>query len=254
MDLSDFWRSLRQRWYLVLVLVALTGAATYLVAERVGPRYETIGTVLVFPPSESVGPGGQTSPENPYLSLGGVNQARDVVVRALTSKKVSDAFAEQFTGGTEFAIVPDYTNSAPIILFTVEATDPDEAAAALASLMDRVPGELDKLQASLDLSRSERVTSVTLTQDEEPETTYKSMIRAAILAGTVLGSVGLLLIALADGLLAARRRGAEPVQLEGRREIRRNPVAVAPEQPVPGIVASRLVRRRTTDDERGEAS
>ena len=88
------WRSLRRRWYLVLALAVLTVGATFLVAQRTGETYEATGTVLVFPPSQTEGPTGDMSEENPYLSLGGVGQARDVVVRALTSKKVGDEFGD----------------------------------------------------------------------------------------------------------------------------------------------------------------
>ena len=117
------WRSLRRRWYLVLALAVLTVGATFLVAQRVGETYEATGTVLVFPPSQAEDPTGAMTQENPYLALGGVNQARDVVVRALTSKKIADEFGETYPSGTTFEIAPDFTNSAPIILFTVEARD-----------------------------------------------------------------------------------------------------------------------------------
>ena len=146
MEMRVVWRSLRRRWYLVLALAVLTLGATFLVAQRVGETYEATGTVLVFPPSQTEGPTGEMSEENPYLSLGGVGQARDVVVRALTSKQVGDAFGEDYPVGTTYEIVPDYTNSAPIILFTVEAATPDVATEALSSLIDRVPVELEKLQ------------------------------------------------------------------------------------------------------------
>ena len=168
MEMRVVWRSLRRRWYLVLALAVLTLGATFLVAQRVGETYEATGTVLVFPPSQTEGPTGDMSEENPYLSLGGVGQARDVVVRALTSKQVGDAFGEDYPVGTTYEIVPDYTNSAPIILFTVEAATPDVATEALSSLVDRVPVELEKLQAGLDLPAAQRVTSVVLTRDESP--------------------------------------------------------------------------------------
>jgi hypothetical protein len=280
------WRALRRRFYLVIALGVLTGAATYLVAQRVGETYEATGTVLVFPPSRTEGPTGEMSKENPYLSLGGVGQARDVVVRALTSKQVGDAFGAAYPAGTTFEIVPDYTNSAPIILFTVEASTPDVATDALTSLMDRVPVELDKLQAGLDLPPAERVSSVVLTRDEEPATTWKDMIRAALVTAAGLGGTGLLLIALVDGWLAGRREpdpdAAEEVADDDPPEqpapVSLRPVPVpddtppdesppddgsdddgsddepAADPPAPAAVTARLLRRRPPQDERGEAS
>ena len=267
------WRSLRRRWYLVLALAVLTVGATFLVAQRVGETYEATGTVLVFPPSQAQDPTGAMSQENPYLALGGVNQARDVVVRALTSKKVGDEFGEAYPAGTTFEIVPDYTNSAPIILFTVEASAPDVATEALSSLIDRVPVELEKLQSGLDLPAAQRVTSVVLTRDEAPAATTKAMIRAALMTMAALGGMGLLLIALVDGWLAGRR-GPDPEDLvvedaagppapvslhpvhadepaPGGRDPDPDP---DPDRGAPAEVTARLLKRRGRRDQRGEAS
>ncbi len=268
-------RSLRRRWYLVLALAVLTVGATYLVAQRVGETYEATGTVLVFPPSQTEGPTGEMSEENPYLSLGGVNQARDVVVRALTSKAVGDAFGEDYPAGTTFEIVPDYTNSAPIILFTVEAATPDVATEALSSLIDRVPVELEKLQAGLDLPATQRVTSVVLTRDESPAPSTKAMIRAALMTMAALGGMGLLLIALVDGWLNGRRdpdpadqavedsagppapRSLHPVHADDpASDPAYDPASdpMGPERAAPAEVTARLVKRRRRGDQRGEAS
>ncbi|MDR7252410.1 capsular polysaccharide biosynthesis protein [Nocardioides sp. BE266] len=282
MEMSVLWGSLRRRWYLVLALAVLTLGAMYAVTQKVGATYEATGTVLVYPPSQSSAPDGSSSQENPYLSLGGVNQARDVVVRALTSKKVSDEFGETYPVGTSFEIVPDYTNSAPIILFTVEASSPKVATAALESLVSLVPVELSNLQANLDLPEAERVASTVLTQDEKPQATSKAMIRSAILAGAGVGGAGLMLIALIDGLVLSRRSpdpaagadGDEPTasgpdpddddgddgHLAGDDEDDEAPVFV-PLRPVAGAgrpaersVTTRMVKRRRRGTERDEAS
>ncbi len=273
MEMSVLWGSLRRRWYLVLALLVLTLGAMYVVSQRVGKTYEATGTVLVYPPSQSSMPDGSSSQENPYLSLGGVNQARDVVVRALTSKKVSDEFGETYPMGTSFEIVPDYTNSAPIILFTVEASNPQVATDALDSLVSLVPVELSNLQSGLDLPEAERVASRVLTQDETPQATNKAMIRSVILAGAGVGGAGLMLIALVDSLLLGRRNpdpaGAADAEADGAAagppEAGEDDEAAAP-QPVPlrsvaaasapaeRTVTTRLVRRRRRGAERDEAS
>jgi hypothetical protein len=281
MEMSVLWGSLRRRWYLVLALLVLTLGAMYVVSQRVGKVYEATGTVLVYPPSQSSMPDGSSTQENPYLTLSGVNQARDVVVRALTSKKVSDEFGKTYPLGTSFEIVPDYTNSAPIILFTVEASDPKVATDALESLVSLVPVELGDLQAGLDLPEAERVASTVLTQDETPQATNKAMIRSAILAGAGVSGAGLMLIALVDSLLLGRRNpdpaGSAAADSDGTAAGPPEPVAddaatgaedeeaTAPE-PVPlrsvataqapaeRTVTTRLVRRRRRGAERDEAS
>ena len=267
MEMRVMWRSLRRRWYLVLVLAVLTLGATFLVAQRVGETYEATGTVLVFPPSQTEGPTGDMSEENPYLTLGGVGQARDVVVRALTSKEVSDAFGKAFPAGTTFELVPYYTNSAPIILFTVEAATPEVATEALSSLIDRVPVELEKLQSGLDLPAAQRVTSVVLTRDESPAATKKAMIRSSLMTMAALGGMGLLLIALVDGWLTGSRdpdpedlaveddpERPAPVSLHPVHADDPAPDRATPDRAAPAAVTARLVRRRERRDERGEAS
>jgi hypothetical protein len=267
-EMRVVWRSLRRRWYLVLALAVLTLGATFLVGQRVGETYEATGTVLVFPPSQTEGPTGDMSEENPYLSLGGVGQARDVVVRALTSKEVGDSFGADYPAGTTFEIVPDYTNSAPIILFTVEAATPEVATEALSSLVERVPVELEKLQSGLDLPAAQRVTSVVLTRDESPASTKKAMIRSSLMTMAALGGMGLLLIALVDGWLTGRRDpDPEDLAVEDAPE---HPLPVSlhpvhtddpapdhdadPDATAPAAVTARLVKRRRRRDERGEAS
>jgi hypothetical protein len=272
MEMSVLWGSLRRRWYLVLALLVLTLGAMYVVSQRVGKTYEATGTVLVYPPSQSSMPDGSSTQENPYLTLSGVNQARDVVVRALTSKKVSDEFGATFPVGTTFEIVPDYTNSAPIILFTVEASSPKVATDALESLVSLVPVELSDLQAGLDLPEAERVASTVLTQDEQPQATNKAMIRSTILAGAGVGGAGLMLIGLLDSLLLGRR-SPDPAgagedhdgAVDGPPEAPADDDGVAPE-PVPlrpvataeapseRTVTTRLVKRRRRGAERDEAS
>lgn len=206
MELKVFWRALGRRWYLTLAIVALAVAATYVVVGRVGPTYEAAGSTLVFPPAASTkSDEGVKTAGNPYLDLAGVSQARDIVIRTLTSKSVRDEWGEEFPG-MSYEATPDFTNSAPIILFTIEGGTSAGSVAGLQALMERVPDVLDQLQAGLGLTAQDEVTAMPLTQDEVPETVRKSQIRAGILAATVVVALGLLLLALVDSLLMNRRR------------------------------------------------
>ena len=207
MELRVFWRTVRRRWYLTLVVLALTiGATAYVVAD-VGPRYEAEGSVLVFPPASSSrsADGRTTTVGNPYLELAGVSQARDVVIRTLKSRTVQTDWGEDFPG-MSYEATPDFTNSAPIILITVEGETSRGSTAALDDLMSRVPRILFDLQDGLGLAQNGLVTARTLTQDATPELVRKTQIRAGLLAAAVAGGLGLLLLALMDSLLGARSR------------------------------------------------
>lgn len=213
MDLKAISAVLLRRWYLVLVVIGCTVGATYFVAERVGPTYEAQGAVLVFPPVATVQRGAETVTQgNPYLALDGVSQARDIVIRELTSKKTADDFDLLFPG-TTFEATPDVMNNAPIILITVESPGAATAVAGVADLMGRVPATLTALQAGLGLDENSVITSKPLIADQRTEAIYKDQIRAAVVAAVVAAGLGLLAIGLLDGILTGRqkkKRSAKP--------------------------------------------
>ncbi len=207
MELKVFWRTLRRRWYLTIVVVALTIGTTIYIVGSVGPAYEAEGSALVFPPASSTpsADGETEAVGNPYLELAGVTQARDVVIRTLKSRTVQTSWADDFPG-MSYEATPDFTNSAPIILFTVEGDTAVGAAAALDDLMGRVPTILADLQGGLGLDDDGYVTARKLTQDARPAIVRKTQIRAGLLAAAVAGGLGLLLLALIDSLLGVRVR------------------------------------------------
>jgi capsular polysaccharide biosynthesis protein len=212
MDLREFWRTLRHRWYLTLLVVLAAAAAAAFVSIRVGPTYQATGSTLIFPPSVVQGTDNVTQTVgNPYLELSGMNQARDIVVRALTAKDVRDEFDEKYPK-LSFEVTPDPSNSAPVVLFSVEATTRDGATGSLEELMERVPAILRRLQQNVDVPAGGKITSMTLTSDSEPELVRKSQIRSAVVAAVAVAGPGLLLLAVLDNLLAARRsrKAVEP--------------------------------------------
>jgi uncharacterized protein involved in exopolysaccharide biosynthesis len=205
MNIGDAWRTLLRRWYLLVIVLAIVGGTTNLAMARVGPSYEAVGSVLVFPPDSTDRQGNTPTDVNPYLELSTLTQARDIVIRTITSKSIQDEFEERFPE-TTFKAVPDPTNSAPIVLFTVESKSGQDATEALDQLMLQVPQTLSDLQRGLPLRKAEIITSMPLTQDSEPEVVRKMQVRAGIASGAAALAVGLLLIALIDGVLTRRRR------------------------------------------------
>ena len=221
MDLKAFWTTLLRRWYFVVVALMLTAASTYFVVDEVGPTYQAKGAVLLFPPVTTVREGVRTDTVgNPYLMLGGLTLVRDIVIRAMTAQtsqaelcRVSNDPAYEAmrrdlckpNPSITYQAVPDFTNSAPIILVTVDADSSTNAVAALNAVMGRVPVVLRELQAGLKLESSAVITSTPLVSDAKPEAVHKSQIRAGIVAAAGTFGFGLLIIGFVDGLLAARR-------------------------------------------------
>lgn len=211
MRLNDFWTMAVRRWYLVLVALVLSVGATLFAVNAVGSTYSAEGSVLVFPPVATV----QRNPDqvvgNPYLVLDGVKQARDVVLRTLTSQAVGDELAAQ-NSGSSYTATPDYTNGAPVILISAEANTAEEASSALAAVMNQVPVILEKLQSDLNLPPETMITSRPLFADSSPTAVHKDQIRSGIVAGVVAMGLSLLFVGLLDGLWFGRasRRSAAP--------------------------------------------
>lgn len=221
MQLTIFWAALVRRWYLVLVALACTVVVTVLVVNRVGPTYQATGSVLLLPPMTTVRQGTNLQTDgNPYLMLGGLNQARDIVIRAVQSKATREEVCQsradpgyeemrtQLCGQdptVSYEVTQDYTTNAPIVVITVDAKSPRNAVTGELAMMERVPKALVDLQAELQLKSEATITSKVLITDKAPDVVRKTQIRAGIVAAAGTLSVTLLLIGLFDGLVAVRR-------------------------------------------------
>jgi hypothetical protein len=220
-QLKVFWATLLRRWYLLVIALTCTVVATVIVINKVGPTYEANGAVLLFPPTTTVQRGTIPKTEgNPYLELGGLNQMRDIVLRAVMSKNTHEALCQQQgDAGYEamrrqlcdshptvsYEATQDYTNNAPMILITVEAKSPAIAVMGLDAVMNIVPKTVNELQAGLNLRPSATISSRPLTADKTPDVVLKQQIRAGIVAGAGTFTLSLLIIGLFDGLMAVRR-------------------------------------------------
>ncbi|MDQ4110810.1 MAG: hypothetical protein M3306_06885 [Actinomycetota bacterium] len=235
MELSAVWGALARRWYLVIVSLGLTVVAVVVMMGRVGPSYTAQGTLLLFPP-EGTTRAGERIEGNPYLSLGGLNPARDILIRAMTSRTARADVAKSHPG-VGYEMYADMAVSGPIIV--VEVTGPSDEATigALNTLFTTVPSVLSDLQTDLGIKRREYITVQELTIDETAQEVTKDQLRAGIVAGAGVMVGGLLGIGLLDGLLLSRSRGGrrqredEPYDAGPFGEDRANPSVVEPLEP-----------------------
>lgn len=204
MELNAFWAALLRRWYLTVAGVALAIAITALMVVRIGPTYKAEGALLLFPPTTTIKNGTTVETQgNPYLMLGGLSQARDIVIRSLDSRSAKKQFEEQEPLAT-YEVTPDFSTSGPIIVIDVSAPSQSAAVAGLKTVMSTVPGTLKALQSGLDLPQSAYITSRKLTADTIPEVVRSGQIRSGIVVGVVVMALTLFLLALLDGLLESR--------------------------------------------------
>lgn len=176
MNLRDLLGAMRRRWYLVLVGLVLTGAMCLGAMQFVPAHYKASATVLLLPPSSTVGAGG-----NPYLSLGGLRGAVDVLGRAMLSEQTTK---ELTNGSTEetYTLEADATTNAPMLVLDVNSQSAEGALALMQSVLNRAPTVLSDLQAEVKAPTKSLVTLSVIARDSTAETDTKSQIRALIVA------------------------------------------------------------------------
>ncbi len=217
MDLREFTKALRRRWLVALFVVAIAAGAGWGMAEIVGPRYSAVTTAVLIPPKSTVDAASEVSryaPPNPLLYLGGLSQARDLVIRKLEAREVADHIGKTVPGA-DFEVAPDVTSSGPIIVATAYAGSPGGALKAMTELEHALTSSLQEVQKDLNISGANAISMLILTADTQARVERKQQLQLAVLTVGAILVTGLLLLALLDGLLEVRgvdglRRRREP--------------------------------------------
>ncbi len=200
MKLADILSGLRRRWYIVVpgLILALVGAVgTWTVA---GDEYERTATLVLLPGESSIPEGG-----NPYLYIGGLGQAADVVVRALGSPNALTPLLEEHPG-TEVTVARDPTTSGPVFVITVLAPTDHAATDVLQRLVADTSTVLDDLQDEQGITERNRITVMPIFVEDESRVQRRNRVMVTAFIG--VGAVTLVLVgaALADGILLSRAR------------------------------------------------
>jgi uncharacterized protein involved in exopolysaccharide biosynthesis len=204
MYLRDLLRSLGRRWYFVLVGLAVT-AGLCVAAFRVIPvSYNSEASVVLLPPKTSTEPNG-----NPFLYLGGLSQAVDVLTRTINSDATAKPLLKA-NPGAEFTIAADATTTGPIILITSTAPTSARAQAMTSAVLTAVPIALDGIQSELSVKPQSQISVMTIAVDEKGKLDAKVRTQAVIGIGAVGAVLTILLTGLIDGLLRSRRRRNAP--------------------------------------------
>lgn len=189
-----------QRWYFTLIGLLITLALCGLAALAVPVKYQAKAQILVLPPHTSVGTGG-----NPYLALGGLQAASDVLARAMSDGKTFQLLRSEGITGT-YTVARDLTTSGPILLVAADDSTPEGALSTLNGILAQAAPRLAALQDDLNVPQNTRLTSNVFTRDTVASTQRKSQIRAVLVgfAGGVF--VTIMLVSAVDSLLTRRRR------------------------------------------------
>jgi capsular polysaccharide biosynthesis protein len=199
MFLSELPRVLLRRWYLVLVGLIVTVGAAYQTTQVVPPDYTVTAEALMLPPSSSVPAG-----SNPYLALGGLDAAADVLSKSLSSEAAA-AELQAIGSRGEFTVALDPDTPAPLVLVTATASVPQDAAATLALVLDRLPQTLKQIQQAANVPQNAYITSTVITKSTEAVKSSKPQVRSLVI---VLGAgiaLSLFLAAAIDALIMVRK-------------------------------------------------
>ncbi|MGX1163218.1 hypothetical protein FBY31_2732 [Arthrobacter sp. SLBN-100] len=201
MFLRDLFASLRRRWYLVIAGVLLTAALAFVVYGRAPVRYEATGSVALVPPPTAV-----ISGDNPFLYMGGLEQALGVLTVKLNSPDVQRGIVGKYDS-VEYSTSRDPSTNGPIVLVTVTAAREEDALKALDDVLGAVPQNLNSLQDSLNVSEPSTVTSLPLSSDEEAGIDDSARTRMTLSFGAAGIAGTLLLTGQLDKVLLRRRAG-----------------------------------------------
>ncbi|MGO4680984.1 hypothetical protein [Microbacterium sp. 2MCAF23] len=195
MNIADTMGGFLRRWYIVvpgIILAIVAGLGTFVAVQ---PGHERTSTQLLLPGSGTI-PVGTT---NPYLFLGGLTQAADIVVRVMRSDEVLGPIVQDYPG-TDVVVERDPTVSGPVIQITVTGKTDTATEEVLAALVAQTKVELDRLQTQQKVKTDDRISVSTLTLDTQ--STLQQKARILMSAGAALGIAVLTLIlaSLIDGL------------------------------------------------------
>ena len=192
--------ALVRRWYVAIGGLLATSALCLAAYSAIPVDYKASGSIVLLPSAQSVGSGG-----NPYLFLGGLGQAMDVLTRRMAAPDTQSRLSADHPKMT-YTALPDVTSGSSILVVAVKARSSDDAAQALASILADVPSELTSMQDALHVPAASRITSMPVAEPSPPVADTKLRVQAVAGVGAVGALLSVLLTALLDGLLLRRAR------------------------------------------------
>jgi ElaB/YqjD/DUF883 family membrane-anchored ribosome-binding protein len=201
MTLSNLLKNLARRWYLVLAGLLVTTGLCFFSYAAVPPTYERAASVLLLPGEQTIPAGG-----NPYLYLGSLGQASDILVAAVNASSVRNDILLGHPA-TDISMVRDPASSGPLLSISASGQDNAAVTAVLERALTAIPKALSELQTQASVPATARITSLQLTTDPTSVLIRKNQFQAVgvvAAAGTVLT---LLIVGFVDGLLLSRQRG-----------------------------------------------
>lgn len=202
MNLGTTLKGLSRRWLILVVGLILAMGSSLGVWAIVHPTYERSATLLLLPGKGSLPSGSQ----NPFLFLGGLTFAADIVVRATGSENVQHQLEIDHPGAS-IEVIRDPTTAGPVIRITVTGTSSEESDVVLNLLTDEAATVLHNLQAAENIGPSQQITTVVVTKDDHAVTGNRMRIALSGAAGLMVVGLSVLVASTLEGL--STRRGSK---------------------------------------------
>lgn len=201
-----------RRWYLVLMGMILTCVAAVVLSETVATTCTSSAAVVLVPGPRSIPKG-----DNPFLYMGNLIQARDVLVQTLST----EATTSEILDGTKDATVEataDRMTSGPVIMLTATAPTAVRVTALRDAALAALTQRLDSLQDRANTPVRARISALTLSEDDVPEVSSRQRLRLIIMIGVLGLALTLGLTAVIDRLLGKRGQRSEARRRRRTRE------------------------------------
>ena len=201
MTLSNFLHSLARRWHLLLGALTLTASLCFAAYSAVPPSYERAASVLLMPGTQTIPEGG-----NPYLYLGGLGQASEVLVAAMNANSVRHSVLLGHPA-TEISVAQDPASSSPLLAVSVSGPSDAAVTAVLDRAVTAVSETLSALQDQAGVPATSQIDALQLTGEPTSVLVLKDQFQVVTLVAAGGIALSLLGVGFIDGLLLSRQRG-----------------------------------------------
>ncbi|MFJ4207677.1 hypothetical protein ACIPY2_04335 [Paenarthrobacter sp. NPDC089675] len=200
MQIRTVMASIARRWYAVVAGLLVTGLLCVAIQMNAPDKFKAQASLVLMPSSQSIGAAG-----NPYLYLGGMSEALDILIRKLTSQPVKERVLANF-GSATYTAEPDRGTNGAILVITANASSPEQTMALLKAVMDETPRSLNEMQEALNVAVPARITTMNLLVDRQAAPEVKARTQLVLVAAAGGLVLTLVISVLLDGLLRTRKR------------------------------------------------
>jgi hypothetical protein len=206
MDLAEFGRVIRRRWYVLLPLLLIVAGLTAKVRDEIPVKYQSTSTVSLLASQQStVGTSALPGTGNPFLSFdSSLNDTADFLARRVNSASAANTLAAEGVTGTYSAVLA--ASQGPFITLTVEASTGAATTGEMKTLIAFTALQLKALQVQEGVSTANMIRAAVIVPGSEPAAQNKSRDQDTIGVGVAGAAVVFLAVFAYDALTASRRR------------------------------------------------